>query len=190
MAIVGTICIATKGNLGTLAIPAEALMWGAASACALVFYTMMPVHLLERWGSVVTTTVSMTMAAIIANAVVQPWNMHVEVTPGIVAAMAALVIIGTFFAYLLFLQGVKLAGPMRAGLVGSIEPVAATAFSTLWLETPITPFDIVGCALIVIMVLLVTQREEEAPCDADSSSGAPQAIGARPSGEGSKTLRK
>ncbi|MDD5926107.1 DMT family transporter, partial [Ellagibacter isourolithinifaciens] len=89
LAIVGTICIATKGNLGMLAIPAEALMWGAASACALVFYTMMPVRLLERWGSVVTTTVSMTMAAIIANAVVQPWNMHVEVTPGIVAAMAA-----------------------------------------------------------------------------------------------------
>lgn len=190
LAIVGTICIATKGNLGTLAIPAEALMWGAASACALVFYTMMPVHLLERWGSVVTTTVSMTMAAVIANAVVQPWNMHVEVTPGVVAAMAALVIIGTFFAYLLFLQGVKLAGPMRAGLVGSIEPVAAMTFSTLWLETPITLFDIVGCALIVIMVLLVTQREEGTPCDADSSSGAPQAIGARPSGEGSKTLRK
>ena len=27
LAIVGTICIATKGNLGMLAIPAEALMW-------------------------------------------------------------------------------------------------------------------------------------------------------------------
>ena len=154
-------------------------MWGAASACALVFYTMMPVRLLERWGSVVTTTVSMTMAAVIANVVVQPWNMHVDVTPGIVAAMAALVLIGTFFAYLLFLQGVKLAGPMRAGLVGSIEPVAATAFSTLLLGTPITPFDIAGCALIVIMVLLVTQREEESPRKAEPSSGGVQAGGAQ-----------
>ena len=123
----------------------------------------------------------MTMAAVIANVVVQPWNMHVDVTPGIVAAMAALVIIGTFFAYLLFLQGVKLAGPMRAGLVGSIEPVAATAFSTLWLGTPITPFDITGCALIVIMVLLVTQREEESPRKAEPSSGGVQADGAQPS---------
>lgn len=162
-------------------------MWGAASACALVFYTMMPVRLLERWGSVVTTTVSMTMAAIIANAVVQPWNMHVEVTPGIVAAMAALVIIGTFFAYLLFLQGVKLAGPMRAGLVGSIEPVAAMAFSTLWLGTPITPFDIAGCALIVIMVLLVTQREEEAPREMDLSSGDAQAADSEPSDKSAQT---
>ena len=131
--------------------------------------------------------VSMTMAAIIANVVVQPWNMHVEVTPGIVAAMAALVIIGTFFAYLLFLQGVKLAGPMRAGLVGSIEPVAATAFSTLWLETPITPFDIAGCALIVIMVLLVTQREEEAPREVDLSSGDAQAVEVKPSVDGVQT---
>lgn len=163
LAIVGTICIATKGNVGSLAIPPIALLWGAGSACSLVFYTMMPVRMLDRWGSVVTTTVSMSMAAIVANAIVQPWNMDVEVTPGIVAAMAALVIVGTFIAYLMFLQGVKLAGPMRAGLVGSIEPVAATTISTLWLGTPITPFDVVGCALIVIMVLLVTQREEPKP---------------------------
>ena len=59
-----------------------------------------------------------------------------------------------------------------------------------WLHTPVSGWDLAGCALIVIMVLLVTQREEEAPCDADSASGAPQAIGARPSGECSKTLRK
>ncbi|MEF2895927.1 MAG: DMT family transporter, partial [Senegalimassilia anaerobia] len=93
---------------------------------------------------------------------------------------------GTFFAYLLFLQGVKLAGPMRAGLVGSIEPVAAMAFSTLWLETPITLFDIVGCALIVIMVLLVTQREEEAPREVDLSSGDAQAVEVKLSVEGAQ----
>lgn len=167
LAIAGTVCIATKGNLGMLAIPTEALFWGAGSACALVFYTLMPVKLLDRWGSVATTTVSMTFAAVIACAVVRPWNIEVAITPEIVLAMCAMVVIGTFFAYLMFLQGVKMAGPMRAGLVASIEPVAATVISALWLKTYVSPFDVAGCAMIVVMVLLVTQREE-APAPATS----------------------
>ena len=172
LAIVGTFCIATKGNPGTLALPVEALLWGAGSACSLVFYTLMPVKLLNRWGSVATTTVSMAFAAVIANAVVQPWNIDVAVTPEIVLAMAALVVVGTLFAYLMFLQGLKLAGPMRAGLVGSIEPVAATVISAVWLGTYVGPFDIIGCAMIVVMVLLVTQRDEEPSKPSAPSSDA------------------
>ncbi len=171
LAIAGTVCIATKGNPGALAIPVEALIWGAGSACSLVFYTLMPVRLLDRWGSVATTTVSMVFAAIVANAVVQPWNIDVAVTPQIALAMAAMVVIGTFFAYLMFLQGVKLAGPMRAGLVASIEPVAATVISAVWLGTYVGPFDIAGCAMIVVMVLLMTQREEK-PAPAESEAAA------------------
>lgn len=159
LAIAGTICIATKGNLGMLAIPAEGLFWGFGSACALVFYTLMPVGLLKRWGSLVVTTAAMVISAIVANVAVQPWNIAVAVTPEVVAAMCSMVIIGTFFAYLMFLQGVQLAGPMKAGLVASIEPVAATIISAVWLGTVVTPFDALGCAMIVVMVLLVTQRE-------------------------------
>ncbi len=160
MAIAGAVCIATKGNLGTLSISPEGLFWGMGSAVSLAFYTLLPEKLLDRWGSLPVTALAMTFAAVIANAAVQPWTMDVQVTPQIVAAMLAMIVFGTFCAYLLFLHGLKDAGPMLAGLVGSIEPVAATVISALWLGTYVGPFDIAGCALIVIMVFLVTQRDE------------------------------
>ena len=50
---------------------------------------------------------------------------------------------------------------MRAGLVGCIEPVAATAFSALWLGTPVTWADLAGMALILAMVVLVTVKPKE-----------------------------
>ena len=51
LAIGGTVLIATKGNLGSLAIPAEGLFWGIISAFALAFYTLLPGKVLEKWGS-------------------------------------------------------------------------------------------------------------------------------------------
>lgn len=42
LAIGGTFLIATKGNFGSLAIPAEGLFWGIVSAFALAFYTPFP----------------------------------------------------------------------------------------------------------------------------------------------------
>lgn len=74
--------------------------------------------------------------------------------------MFAMIIVGTFAAYLFYLQGITDAGPVRAGLVGCVEPVSATVISAVWLGTPVGVVDVVGCAMIIGMVFLVTEREE------------------------------
>ncbi len=80
-------------------------------------------------------------------------------SPALVGVIGAMVIIGTFAAYLFYLQGITDAGPVRAGLVGCVEPVSATVISAVWLGTPVrrsTWWDRHDRG----MVLLVTQREE------------------------------
>lgn len=161
LAIAGTVLIATKGNLGTLAIPPEALFWGFLLSCGFVGYTLLPEKMLQKWGSFVVTALGMSIAGIVVLAYEQPWARPVEFSPGVVAALAAMVVIGTFLAYLFFLQGVKDAGSMRAGMVGCIEPVAATVISAVWLGTAVTWADILGMALILSMVVLVTVKPKE-----------------------------
>ena len=78
------------------------------------------------------------------------------------AALAAIVLVGTLGAYMLYLQGIADAGPVKASLLCSIEPVSAMVISLLWLHVPVTPWDALGCAAIVCMVLLVTEREKPA----------------------------
>lgn len=161
LAIAGTVLIATKGNLGTLAIPPEALFWGFLLSCGFVGYTLLPEKMLQKWGSFVVTALGMSIAGIVVLAYEQPWARPVEFSIGVVAALAAMVVIGTFLAYLFFLQGVKDAGSMRAGMVGCIEPVAATVISAVWLGTAVTWADILGMALILSMVVLVTVKPKE-----------------------------
>ena len=158
LAVAGTALIATKGNFGSLAIPPEALVWGFLLACGFVGYTLLPEKMLARWGSVVVTGLGMLVAGVVVCAIQRPWEAQIDFTFGMVAALAAMVVLGTFLAYLFYLQGVKEAGAMRAGLVGCIEPVAATVFSAVWLGTAVTWADVAGMALIIGMVVLVTLK--------------------------------
>lgn len=160
LAIGGTVLIATKGNLGSLAIPAEGLFWGIVSAFALAFYTLLPGKVLEKWGSFIVTGLAMLIGGCVATAAVQPWAIPVEVTPALAGVMFAMVIVGTFAAYLFYLQGITDAGPVRAGLVGCVEPVSATVISAVWLGTEVGVVDVLGCFMIIAMVFLVTEREE------------------------------
>ena len=168
LAMGGTFLIATKGNVGVLAIPPEALFWGGVSAFALAFYTLLPGKVLAKWGSLIVTGLAMLIAGTVATVFVQPWNIPIEPSFGLVGVMVAMVLVGTFAAYLFYLQGIKDAGPLRTGMVGCVEPVAATAISAVWLGTPVTPVDMLGVAMIVVMVLLVTQREEEGPAGGEA----------------------
>ena len=130
-------------------------------ACGFVGYTLLPEKLLAKWGRFIVTGLGMLVAGVIICAVEQPWSVPVEFSPGMVVALAAMVVLGTFLAYLFYLQGVKEAGAMRAGLVGCIEPVAATVFSAVWLKTAVTWADIVGMVLIIGMVVLVTVKPKD-----------------------------
>ena len=172
LAIGGTFLIATKGNFGVLAIPAEGLFWGFMSAFALAGYTLIPGKVLEKWGSFIVTGLAMLLGGTVATVFVQPWTIPVDLTPELVGVMAAMVIIGTFFAYLFYLQGITDAGPLRAGLVGCVEPVSATVISAVWLGTAVTPVDIVGMLMILVMVFLVTQREETSAPTADAAENS------------------
>ncbi len=170
-ALMGTLAIATQGDLGGLAISEQGLFWGAISAIALAFYTLMPVRVLKKWGAMLVTGLAMLFGGLAASVVVQPWTVPVQLSGGALAALIAIVVIGTLGAYMLYLQGVNDAGPVRASLLCCIEPVSAMAIGVVWLHTSISVWDAVGCVFIIAMIFLVTEREP-APEPATVGEGA------------------
>lgn len=173
LALGGMLVIATQGDFGGLAIPVEGLAWGLLSAVALSFYTLMPVRVLKKWGAMLVTGLAMLFGGSAASAVFQPWTVPVQLSGGALAALVAIVLVGTLGAYMLYLQGVADAGPVKASLLCCVEPVSATLLALFWLHTPVSAWDMLGCVMIVVMIFLVTEREPKAaPGDA---AGAPAA---------------
>ena len=159
LALLGVSVIATQGNIGSLGISPLGLLWGLLAGACLAAYNIVPVKLLDKYGSTVTNSLSMPMAALLFLPIGQPWHLPVMSFDGWLALLAVC-IIGTFVAYLVYLHGVRQAGPVRASIIGMFEPVSGMVFSCVWLHDAVSVFDVIGCALIFAMVVLIARASD------------------------------
>ena len=173
LALTATALIATQGDLSGLHLPAMGLFWGLASAVAAAGYSMLPKPLYPRWGSFTVVGLGMACGGVVATAV---WGLAFAV-PAIdavasdgnamgtslvpvldawgVLVMAVVVVIGTFAAFFLFLNGVSMVGPVQGSQLGAIEPVSATVCSAVLVGTVFSLPDWVGLAMMVATIILV-----------------------------------
>ena len=93
-------------------------------------------------------------AGVFSCVIVQPWTHMPALDAAGVEALAVFVVIGSFFAYMLYMQGVKDIGSVRASLIGTVEPVSATITSAVMLGTVFLPTDLIGFAMIIVMMFL------------------------------------
>lgn len=154
LALVGTYLVATGGNPGSLSLPPEGLFWGLACAGAAACLSILPARPMARWGNFTVNGLAFLVSGLILSAAYRPWEHMPELDALAVAVLAGCVVVGTFGAYALYLQGVHDAGSMRASLLGTIEPVTATVATVAWLGTSFSPAEIVGFGLIIAMVYL------------------------------------
>lgn len=164
--LVGTILLATHGNLKSLSLSPQALFWGALSSLALAFYTVYPVRLLAKYDAMLLIGWSMLVLSFVMHFVHPSWDFAGSWNTSTLLAMGFIVILGTTVPYLMFLNGVKYIGPTKSSLYASAEPLASTVVSVVWLKVHLEFIDYIGFVFIVAAVLLlsfVNPPQEEKP---------------------------
>lgn len=177
LATSSTFILATHGDPTNLVLPLPGILWGLASGLAAAIYIIYPRRLLRKWGSFAVTGLGMVVGSFAAFFIAQPWSLSLTLDGGSFAGMAGIVLLGTFGAYYLFLQGVADIGPVRASMLSAFEPVSATFFSWIWLGTQFPVIDYVGFAMMIVMVLVITgerssvKEPEQAEPEHESETG-------------------
>lgn len=154
LAVVGTYFISTGGDPTQLKLPLEGLAWGMACATAAAILAIQPIKLMNRYGNFVVNGLAFLCAGLMLACYVQPWNSipYFGVTGTLYLVFT--VVLGTFGAYALFLEGVKEVGSVKGVMLGTSEPLAATISTALVMGTMFSPGELFGFALIIIMVFL------------------------------------
>ena len=174
LALVATVLIATKGDLSSLSIPLPGLVFGLVEAVAVTFYVLAPKPLFERWPSMPVIAMGMLVSAAAitlvwcAGCALAPafpdaaWLFSVpEIDAAGVAALVAMLLVGTFAAFALYLYGVSIIGGVNGSLLGSAEPLAASVLAVCWLGTVFSWADWVGLVLMVATIFLVALQPSE-----------------------------
>lgn len=171
-AIAAATMIATQGDVSTLAMPIDGLIWALLTGVSAGVYIMVPKEsgLLDRYGSFSVTGMGMFIAIAFA---VPAYLASGGSVQGATAAMASFaptdwtlfilgaVIAGTMGGYGFYLKGVAMVGPVKGSLLSAMEPISATVFTVVWLSTAFTGWDIAGLVLMCAMVAFVSDDAQD-----------------------------
>lgn len=161
LAIMGTFFLVTHGNVHTLTITTEALIWGLVSAVAMAFYTIYPGKLQQRWSSPVVVGWSMLLGGLVINCFYPVWRFSGSIDLPALMMILFIILFATFGAFYAYLVGVTIIGPTYASLLACIEPLASAFFSVLWLGLELKAMDYLGAALILLMMVLLAFSKEK-----------------------------
>ena len=159
LAIGGTFLIATHGQVNQLSMTPKGLFLGIFSAFTYALYILLPIGLIKRWGSMLVIGIGMTIAGILLLPFSGIFQHQWQVRSDILLALVGIIVIGTIFAYTVFLKGTSLVGPVKSSLLASIEPISAVFFAFVIMNERFYLLDFVGMGMILLAVLLISVKD-------------------------------
>lgn len=157
----GVFLLATHGDITSLQISFKALVWGMLSAMSVVFYTIQPEKLLEKYGAPMVVAWGMILGGIFITFIIKPWNIDVIFDFTTFFVFILIIIFGTIIAFILYLTGVNIIGPTKASIIACIEPVAATICAILFLNVNFSFLDLVGFICIISTIFIVAYFDKK-----------------------------
>ena len=74
-------------------------------------------------------------------------------------ALFGLIVLGTIFAYTVFLKGTSMVGAVKGSLLASIEPISAVFFAYMIMNDQFYAIDFIGMGMILLAVLLISLKD-------------------------------
>ena len=99
------------------------------SAVGIVLYSMTAGDLTVKYGNIPVVGYAFLIGGIVFGLLSGNFRQAVVIDSSMILPIFGVVIIGTTFAYTMYIMGVTMCGPIKASMIGTIEPVAATVFS-------------------------------------------------------------
>ena len=170
LAFGGVYLAATNGNPSTMVVSPLGLTWGLIGAIACVTYPVLSQGLAAHWGAAVANGLGMIIGGVFLSLTLQVWTVWpaldltgwpaLDLTGWL--AVAFIVIIGTALSFTAFVTGISEIGPMKATLLGTLEPVVASVTSAIALGTTFHTVELIGYACIIATVFIIILQKKPA----------------------------
>lgn len=156
MALLGIFLLSTHGNIHSMQLTNQALLFGLLSALGATFYNLLVGDIMRKYGIYVVVGYGMLFAGIALSIFTRPWTDTIAFDMMTIICLVGVVVIGTAIAFSLYLKGVSIMGAFMGSLLGATEPVTAIVVSALFLGSVFQWLDIVGFILILSTVMLLS----------------------------------
>ena len=150
-AFAGVFVVATHGNFLQLKMSLIAVLWGLVAAVSYVVYTIAPIRLYVKFGSVEPIGIGMLIGGIVLFVLTGSYHTKIMVTP-MVIVITMLIILCSSIPMVLYGRGVAILGSVKASLFVTVEPIFCALVSVGFGLTKLVWTDFIGFMLILIPI--------------------------------------
>lgn len=154
-AFCGIFLIATHGQLNSLAVSKESLIWGLSSAVCFTIYCLYPQKLYNEFGLINVIGWGSVLSSILLAVVTGTYSFP-KVSADIMLLSVAIAIIGSLFPFVLYGMGIGILGSVKASLFVTVEPITSAILTWICFKTRFVFQDIMGFVLILGAIEVVS----------------------------------
>lgn len=160
LAVFGTYLISTGGNPGNMTISTVGLVFGLLSAVGVITYTLFSRPIILKWGNILVTGWGMLIGGLVISIITKAWIIPRDLDFIAWLMIAIIILVGTAGGFSIFLEGVKHIGPVKATLIGCLEPASATLLAAIFLGMRFSLVELGGFFCILLTVFLSVKDED------------------------------
>lgn len=155
--LTGIFLISTHGKAGSLVLSKGSLIWGGIDAFCLMLYTVLPRDLVSKYGPYTVMGTGMLTGSLVLALILRIWSVKLIFDlRSALCLMLIVIAVGTVIPFLPFMKSIVILGPIRTGMISSVETIITPVIAALWLHTHFTPADIAGSLCMFAMVMLLS----------------------------------
>ncbi|MBR2142801.1 EamA family transporter [Anaerovibrio sp.] len=161
-AVLGATVMATHGDMTTLSISQEGIIYGIMLPIAGVVYTVQPGYLMKNFRPSNVTGWGLLLGGTALLPITQPWHIPgaVDMDAFTIFNIVYTVLFGTAIAFWTFLASLKYIKPQIAAIYELVEPVSAIFLSVWLLEVMYQLPEFLGTVMILCPVLYLSLIKE------------------------------
>lgn len=160
LAVLGTYLISTGGNPRNMTISTAGLIFGLLSAVGVITYTLFSRPIIVKWGNILVTGWGMLIGGLVISIITKAWIIPKDLDFIAWLMIAIIIVVGTAGGFSIFLEGVKHIGPVKATLIGCLEPASATLLASIFLGMRFSLVELTGFFCILLTVFLSVKDKE------------------------------
>lgn len=157
----GVFLLVTNGRFTQLNVSGQSLIFGLGSACAVAFYSLQPVKLLDKYGSPLVVGWGMFIGGVLFQFIHPISQPDFKLTGQNLLLLGLIIVFGTAVAFLAFLSCLTYIAATLATILTAIEPLLAAVLSVVVFHKSFAIVEIIGICLVIISVLLLTSTEKK-----------------------------
>lgn len=161
IALLGVFLAITKGNIHTLAIPMNSLIWGILSGVTAALYIVLPKPVTKEHSPVIVLGWALMIGSLLFNIKRPIW---VDVPPihvSTVLSISTVILIGTILAFLSLLHSLDFAPSAVVSILDAVQPVVTFILSLVFLGLKFSFMELLGSVLVIVAIIILQRYRSE-----------------------------